>query len=361
MLARILATILGLVLITTTLQVSTAFAQQTTELSTRTVLSKSDWNAQFKLFYQQELGDTQPCTRQLLGEFKVCSRVLKNEGNAPYILHANNPKAVVVLFHGLSDSPFFVRSIAEHLQRQNFTVVAPLTPGHGKREADSDMQDPLLKQRWHQHVDEIMTWAQLAGPDVFSGGFSTGGALATYYILDHPEATKGLLLFSGALQLSDNAESMGKIWGMKWISKIVDGEYQTQGANPFKYPTIAGYSGLVLVDVIFEIREKIAKLKAQEKAIQLPIFAAHSLSDRTTLYAGVEALVNSFDGEHSVFEIDQSYDLCHADVPISSVQLIAMSFDKSKVKEHEKCAVPQANPLHKQMLDMLDYYLSQNL
>jgi len=43
------------------------------------------------------------------------------------------------------------------------------------------------------------------------------------------------------------------------------------------------------------------------------------------------------------------------------VQIINLKFDKSKVNASEKCVVPKANPLHSQMLLMLDVFLSENL
>lgn len=322
---------------------------------------KKVFNEKFKSLYRAELGTTQACAKQSMGEYKVCSKVLKNEGNAPYVLHADSPKATVVMFHGLSDSPFFMRSIAEHLQQQGFTSIVGLTPGHGKFDADADMEDPELKERWLGHSQSLIDLAKTLKRPLFVGGFSTGGAFATHYSLNNPEDIRGLLLFSGALQLADNAESMSKVWGIKWVAKWFDGEYATQGPNPFKYPSVGLYSALVLMDVINDIRQMISMQNEQQSKINIPIFAAHSAADKTTLIEGVEFLMDNVQGEHSLFKIDESYDLCHADLPVSSVQIVAMKFNKSMVKEYEKCAVPKANPLHKNMLDMMMYFLERHL
>ncbi|HAX27440.1 MAG TPA: phospholipase, partial [Alteromonas macleodii] len=67
----------------------------------------------------------------------------------------------------------------------------------------------------------------------------------------------GLMLFSGALALSDNAESMSRIWGIKLLARIIDGTYQTHGPNPYKYPNVAGLAGLELMDLINIIRDKV--------------------------------------------------------------------------------------------------------
>ena len=66
----------------------------------------------FKAIYKTELSDIKVCRSQGQSVVKLCSNLLRNEGNGPYMLLPDTePKAVAVLFHGLSDSPFFMKSI----------------------------------------------------------------------------------------------------------------------------------------------------------------------------------------------------------------------------------------------------------
>ncbi|MFT6413407.1 MAG: pimeloyl-ACP methyl ester carboxylesterase [Glaciecola sp.] len=320
----------------------------------------------FYTLYENELGSVRPCQDNVgLYEYKVCSKALRNEGNSPFILYSKGmPSAngkrqiapIVVLFHGLSDSPFYIRSIAEHLNDKGFTVVAPLTPGNGKLDAANDMRDPTLQQRWYAHVDSIMNLISPYSDKTYIGGFSTGGTLATRYMLLHPDEIDGLLLFSGALALSESAENLGQIWGMKWIAKIVDGDFVSTGANPYRYPDVAGYAGLTLADVIFEIRYLLA-----ETTVSKPIFVAHSLADIITPYYGVEDLMAKIDGEHQVMTIDRSYDMCHQDLVMSSMMMIGLKIDKTQLNISERCAIPKPNPLFNNMMAMLDYFFEQQL
>lgn len=320
----------------------------------------------FASIYANELGKPIACKEGFNGGVKFCFEALRNDGNAPFILlpkvspNLTQVKGVIVLFHGLSDSPYFMSSIGEFLRSKGYIVIAPLTPGHGKIAADADMQDEALKMRWLKHTKDVMAFAnEIAETEklpVAVGGFSTGGAFATYYAINHPEHVDAILLFSGALELSGSAETMSNIWGMKSLAKWLDGEYKTDGGHPFKYPSVASYAGLVLMDVIHDIRDIL-----EAKKVAIPIFSAHSMSDKTTLFSGVERLTNQIKGDHRLFKIDESYDLCHADVPMSAVQIVNLKFDKSKVNASEKCVVPKANPLHNQMLLMLDLFLNDNL
>jgi pimeloyl-ACP methyl ester carboxylesterase len=320
----------------------------------------------FSTLYEAELGSVISCEDNIeLYEYKVCSKALRNEGNSPFILYskgrsgANGKRQIapiVVLFHGLSDSPFFIRSIAEHLNNKGFTVVAPLLPGNGKRNAASDMRDPNLQQRWYSHVDSIMSLVRPYSEKTYIGGFSTGATFATRYLLLHPDEIDGLLLFSAALALSDSAENLAKIWGMKWIAKIVDGDFVSTGPNPYRYPDVAGYAALTIADVIFEVRDLLL-----QTTVSKPIFVAHSLADITAPYYGVEDLLARVEGNHQVLTIAESYDTCHQDLVMSSIMMVGLKIDKTQLNISERCAVPKPNPLFKNMMAMLDYFFAQQL
>ena len=139
---------------------------------------------------------------------------------------------------------------AQAIHKQGHNVLVALLPGHGKKDADQDMQDPELAARWRSNVQEMIALAPEFGEQLYLGGFSTGGALSAEYILEHPGEVKGLLLFSGALALDSSVETMASIWGIKWLAKTLDGDYQSMGPNPFKYPSVARYSAFQLTDVI---------------------------------------------------------------------------------------------------------------
>lgn len=308
----------------------------------------------FNAIYQAQLGATRGCQTPQVNVFRVCADSLKNDGNAPSILHHNKvTEKVVVLFHGLSDSPFFLRSIAQSIHQQGHNVVVALLPGHGKKQADEDMQDPALADRWRAHVSEMIDFSGGLGEKVYVGGFSTGGGLAAEYILQHPKAVTGLMLFSGALALDASVESLANIWGIQWLAKILDGEYQTLGPNPYKYPSVARFSVFELTEVIFSVREFIA----QGATLNLPIFAAHSMADMTTPIIGVKNLMAVNTGPNTLFAIPKEVDVCHADVVINQEQLSKMNFDASMLEEILPCNVPQANPKHGEMLDSLNKFL----
>ena len=312
-------------------------------------------NQAFVEYYRQQLGTTQSCATAYKQRTQVCSGVLRNEGNGPYILHHGQVTDwVVVLFHGLSDSPFYLRSVADGLHDMGVTVVVGLLPGHGLQDADQDMQDPNLADRWVSGVQKVVEISRPMGRKLMVGGFSTGATLATHFALMNSDIVDGLLLFSGAFLLSDNAERMTRIWGMQTIAKWIDGDYLIDNPNPYKYPKVALYAVWELMEIIRQVRSITAN-----QAITIPTFAAHSMSDVTTPFAGVEILLEGSSAAHSLFLIDESYALCHGDLPLNENQVQQIAYQAPVNELIELCSVPDANPLHSRMMDTLINFIKQ--
>ncbi|PEI05913.1 hypothetical protein CRM79_01245 [Pantoea agglomerans] len=105
--------------------------------------------------------------------------------NRSYILRpAGTPRGAVVLLHGLTDSPYSLRHIADTYRQQGYVAVAIRLPGHGTVPAgltDVDWQDWMAATRLA--VREATRLAGIRTP-LHLVGFSNGGALAVKYALD---------------------------------------------------------------------------------------------------------------------------------------------------------------------------------
>ncbi len=94
--------------------------------------------------------------------------------NRSYELTPETVRGAVLLFHGLSDSPYSMRAIAEVFRDQGFYVLALRLPGHGT------VPSGLLHVRWQDWYAAVELAAryaaQRAGPDrsFYAGGYSTG-------------------------------------------------------------------------------------------------------------------------------------------------------------------------------------------
>ena len=272
--------------------------------------------------------------------FWVTSSMLK-KGNHPRIYHhGEKTKDVIVLSHGLSDSPYYMDAVAHRFYEEGLNVVMALLPGHGLKEPDAAMEDKGLDSKWREEIDACIAVAEQLGERVSLGGFSAGGALCYNAILRKPRKIKGgLFLFAAAIDVV-LVKNIGRLSFLRTITKISDGKIIGVGRNPYKYPTFPKYGALELGDII---RENI-KL-GDSKKIKQPVFAAHSIEDKTATVEGVLDLVKNKCVNGIAFLI--SANVAHGEVPLSK----DIKLDSKQTVGPKK--IPKANPDFEPMMDSM--------
>lgn len=106
---------------------------------------------------------------------------LETPYNRSYELKVDNPRGSVLLVHGLSDSPYSMRALAETFHEQGYDVVLLRLPGHGT--TPSMLRDVTWKD-WYAAVTLAARYtASRAGPGkpFLAVGHSTGSALLSLY------------------------------------------------------------------------------------------------------------------------------------------------------------------------------------
>ena len=158
--------------------------------------------------------------------------------NAPFerTAHAGVPyRGRFLLIHGLNDSPFVWRDVADRLAEAGFDTRAILLPGHGSRPGamlDVSRADWLAVARGH-----LADWKQ-DGEPVYLGGFSLGGVIATMLALED-DAVAGLLLFAPAWR--SDADDI-----LKWSAVVAvarDWAFTGPVLNPVRYGSVSMNSG----------------------------------------------------------------------------------------------------------------------
>ncbi|WP_295895760.1 carboxylesterase [uncultured Vibrio sp.] len=112
--------------------------------------------------------------------------------NMPYEQGPAQTDKAILLVHGLGDSPYSFSDIANSLERSGFHVQVLLLPGHGSN--PEHMHLPKYED-WQLIVDHYANLLKKQYQEVWLGGFSTGGNLATIHALDN-DGISGLMLFS---------------------------------------------------------------------------------------------------------------------------------------------------------------------
>ena len=130
--------------------------------------------------------------------------------NRSFRLTPATPVGGALLVHGLTDSPYSMRAVAEVLYRRGFEVTVLRLPGHGT----------LPSMMTEMHARDWSAAVRLAARDVaartppgapfYVGGYSTGATLALDYALRTlsdaaPRRPTRILLLSPAIQLTPAA------------------------------------------------------------------------------------------------------------------------------------------------------------
>ncbi len=209
--------------------------------------------------------------------------------NRTFVLPADNPRAGVLMVHGLSDSPYSMRAMAQLLSRQGFLVVGLRLPGHGT--APSGLA--------YATVDDFTAAVRLAAREVHSSlgdgipfyiaGYSNGATLAINYTLSALQSgdmplPDGLMLVSPAVGVSPVAalakwqRRLAVVPGLgKLVWNSIHREY-----DPYKYNSFAVNAGDQISRLTGQNDSLISTLDQGNGVVGFPpVLALQSVADAT--------------------------------------------------------------------------------
>lgn len=223
--------------------------------------------------------------RQLIAQIRAVNGVPDLEkvinGNAPFELRPaggyaagkNKPyRRGILLTHGLSDSPYFMRHLAAFFHENGFLVMVVLLPGHGTQPGD------LLDVSWHEWALTVNYGVEQLDKeveDIYLGGFSAGGALSLYQSL-HDQRVRGLFLFAPALKVSFKAAFANLHKTYSWFAPAAKWLNIHPDADNYKYESFPKNAAAQIYALTRVLKRQLAKSE-----IKIPIFAAVSQDDAT--------------------------------------------------------------------------------
>ena len=227
------------------------------------------------------------------------------------------PRGAVLLVHGLSDSPYSMRGLAETFFAQGYYVLVLRLPGHGT------LPSGLRDVRWQDWYGAVVLAARHAaaqageGRPLLAGGYSTGAALLTLYSLrslEDPSLPRigRLFLVSPAIGISRAAALTNIVAGLSFIpyfekSKWVDvyPEY-----DPYKYNSFPVNAANQIHKLTRELHRTVrAEAKAGRLAGMPRVTVFQSVVDSTVTAAevvhGLLALLPRSGHELVVFDVNR--------------------------------------------------------
>ncbi len=187
--------------------------------------------------------------------------------NMPFELKPEHPNGEgVLLVHGLGDSPYSNRDIANHLARRGYLVRTILLPGHGSK--PGDLKLPTVKD-WQSIVAHHAKLLSKDVKTVWLGGYSTGANLVTDYAINHPSIA-GLLLISPAFKP-----------GIDKVKYAPVAKYFIDWADKDKETNIARYDSLPMngAAVYYQTTQAVDQTLQNTSSYNKPVFIMMSEAD----------------------------------------------------------------------------------
>lgn len=138
--------------------------------------------------------------------------------------HNYNDKAVL-LFHGMTGSPFELKKFGQYLYAQGYDVYAECLPGHG--DDFGNIMNVTFKD-WTSFAYKKFETLSNQYREVFVGGLCLGALLALAVAEKFPNIVKGIIALSSTLYLDGTR--------MPWYSFLMPAGFSTITRFFYKYP-----------------------------------------------------------------------------------------------------------------------------
>jgi alpha-beta hydrolase superfamily lysophospholipase len=304
-------------------------------------------------------------------------RAYPPDWNRTFELAAPSPKGVVLLLHGLSDGPYSLRALGEHLHALGHHVVGLRLPGHGAAPSGLAFVRP----------DDMAAAVRIAMRDLasrFPGvpivvvGYSTGAALAVDYALARLQGERlppmaKLVLISPAIGVSPAARYavwQGRIAVLVGAPKVAWTDVQPE-FDPYKFASFTVNAADLVYQLTARIGERLDALGRSGPVAGLPpILSFSSVADATVSTPAVvkTLFARLAPGGHRLvlFDVNRHADAAtfvKPEVLVVHPQLLEgppLPFDLTVVSNADRHSLAMASytrsmggrEIHKQLLDV---------
>lgn len=244
--------------------------------------------------------------------------------NRSFVMKPERPRGGILLLHGLSDSPYSLRTLAKTLFDQGYYVLGLRMPGHGTAPSG------LIHANWQDMAAAVNLAAREVSDNINEGqytsskkpisivGYSMGAAQAVNYSLNALQDSTlpqvdSLILLSPAIGVSSVASlavwqsRLSVIPGLEKLAwNSIGPEY-----DPYKYNSFAVNAGDQMYRLTQAINKKLLRLNESGRSAEFPrTLALMSVIDATvSTHAVVTHLFDKIenpDNELVIYDINRN-------------------------------------------------------
>ena len=275
--------------------------------------------------------------------------------NFTLIHEEEKPKAAVLMFHGLTGSPYELKKYGAFLFKNGYDVFAECLPGHGEKFEEIYT---VKYTDWLNFAYDRFTELKTKYEKVFVSGLCLGAVLALGVAEKYPQKIDGVISLSTTLFLDG--------WRLPWYKFLIPLALSTIMRFYYNYPECEPHGIknlktreavkklLAKGDVgmndfpmtgIYELVKLSATVRKNFKQITCPILFVHSKEDDLTSLKSLNAAYNGisskdkeriilYDSYHMVL-----YDNEKEFVFSKALDFLDKHIEKSKIKEKETICI----------------------
>jgi alpha-beta hydrolase superfamily lysophospholipase len=260
------------------------------------------WRLEDRLFDELRakiLSDPAAADKMPFGRYNLASipahLAYETPYNRTYELSSPDPRCAVLLVHGLSDSPYSLRAIAETFHDQGCYVLVLRLPGHGT------IPSGLRRVKWTDWYAAVALAAKEVashsgpGRPFLAGGHSTGAALVALYALRSLEdpalpRPERIYLVSAAIGISRFAVLTNILASLSFIPYFEKSDWMDvlPEFDPYKYNSFPVNAANQIYSLTRVLRSTLLSAAEKGKLGGMPkVTAFQSLVDSTVTAAEV--------------------------------------------------------------------------
>lgn len=185
--------------------------------------------------------------------------------NMPFECGTQYRDTGILLVHGLGDSPYFFRDVANAVCSEGIHVRTILLPGHGSK--PGDMLN-VSYQQWQAETNHHIKLFSEEVDNLYIGGFSTGANLTTIASFSMAEELdiKGLMHFSPAFKSRFFVSRLAPYIGSLFPWPNVEEEDNPSRYNSTAMPGFAAYQESVNV-----LQDLFSQSEVAKRTLNLPV------------------------------------------------------------------------------------------
>jgi esterase/lipase len=240
---------------------------------------------------------------------------LNRNWNYSHTLEPKETKGSAVLIHGLSDSPYSMRSTAEIFRDNGLVSLVPRMPGHGF--AVGGLRQ-VSWQDWSSVVRIAIREAdQRRKPDqpLILSGYSNGALLAIHYVLEcqnNPDwvCPDGLLLFSSAISVTPFARFAGWHSVLSWLTYFEQFQWESIAPeiDPYKFTSFPKNPGREIFELSRSVNKQIKQLNKSDRSFP-GVISFQSIVDDTVDAKSILNFISKLPGKNHevvVYDVNQN-------------------------------------------------------